>query len=192
RVVLYSAISLDEAEMRELEAFARPAFLIVPSAIHRMDARPWKSRYPTIQVITPAGAREKVQEVVDVDATTVDFGDPSVRFFAVPGTGNGDAALVIERAGGTTLVLNDIIFDLENRPGLKGWLFRKVGMTADEPHIPTPIRLLGVKDKGALATQLEAWGRLPELRRVIISHGDIIAEQPGEVLTRVARDLRSV
>jgi hypothetical protein len=39
RLVVYSAIALDEAEMRALEHFGKPSFLIVPSAIHRLDAK---------------------------------------------------------------------------------------------------------------------------------------------------------
>ena len=38
-------------------------------------------------VLAPAGVREKIDEVVHVDLTTVDFGDPGVRFVTVPGTG---------------------------------------------------------------------------------------------------------
>jgi hypothetical protein len=36
-------------------------------------------------LLAPAGARAKIQEVVPVDASDVDFGDPGVRFMAMPG-----------------------------------------------------------------------------------------------------------
>src|SRR4249919_2942901 len=55
-LVIYSAIAL--------ESFGRPAYLIVPNAIHRMDARTWKDRYPTMQVIAPPAARERASEIV--------------------------------------------------------------------------------------------------------------------------------
>jgi len=190
RLVIYSAISLDETEMHALEAYGKPAFLIVPGDIHRMDARPWKDRYPSMKVIAPAGARKKIEEIVPVDATTVDFGDPAVRFMAVPGTGDKEAALVVETASGTTIVLNDLIFDLANRPGLSGWLFEAIGMTGKEPHIPLPIMLKEVKDKRAVGAQLDVWAGLPNLQRVIISHGNIIADRPGAVLKRISTDLR--
>jgi hypothetical protein len=191
RLIVYSAISLDEIEMKALESYGTPAYLIVPGDIHRMDAKPWKDRYPSLKVIAPAGAREKVQEVVPVDATEVDFGDPAVQFMTMPGTGDNEAVLVIESASGTTVVLNDLIFDLPNRPGFSGWLFKTLGMTGDEPHITFPVKLKEVKDKGAVSTQLEDWARLPNLKRVIISHGDIIAEAPGAVLERISAELRA-
>jgi hypothetical protein len=189
RLVVYSAIALDGAAMRELEAFGTPAFLVVPNDIHRMDVKAWKSRYPAMTVIAPTAAREKVEEVVHVDATYVDFGDPAVRYLEVPGTGQREAALLVESPHGTTLVLNDLIFDLRTRPGIKGWLFEKLGMTGKEPHIPPVVRLREVKDKAALRAQLESWSRLPNLKRVVISHGDIIANDPGRVLERIAHDL---
>src|SRR5690349_15934209 len=68
RLVVYSAIALDEPEMQALERFGIPTFLVVPSDRHRMDAKIWKERYPKMVVLTPDGARDKVSEVVPVDA----------------------------------------------------------------------------------------------------------------------------
>lgn len=191
RLIIYSAISLDEVEMNALESYGTPAYLIVPGDIHRMDAKPWKDRYPTLKVIAPAGARDKVNEIVPVDATTVDFGDPAVHFMAMPGTGEQEAVLVIETASGTTVVLNDLIFDLANRPGFSGWLFKLIGMTGDVPHIPLPIKLKAVQDKEAISAQLERWAGMPNLQRVIISHGEIISTTPGAVLKRISAELRA-
>jgi hypothetical protein len=191
RLVVYSAIALNEAEMKTLESFGAPAYLIVPNDLHRMDVKPWKDRYPTMTVVAPPGARAKVEEIVHVDASTADFRDPSVQFLVVPGTGEREAALSVETASGTTLVLNDLIFNLANRQGLRGWFFKTIGMTGDEPHIPPPVKMREVKDQAALRQQLESWSRLPSLKRVIIAHGDIIADDPPGVLGRIAQDLAS-
>jgi hypothetical protein len=189
RSVVYSAIALDEEEMRELEDFGTPTYLIVPSDIHRMDANAWKDRYPAMRVIAPAGARSKVEEVVPVDATEVDFGDPTVRFITVPGTGDREAALVVETKSGTTLIVSDLIFNLANRPGVSGWLFKTLGMTADEPQMPPLIRMRRVDDKDAVQAQLQSWSQLPNLNRVIVSHGSIIAADAAQILGRIADDL---
>jgi hypothetical protein len=189
RLVIYSAIALDEGEMHALERFGRPTYLIVPSSIHRMDAKVWKDRYPAMQVIAPAGARKKVATIVAVDATDADFGDPAVRFITVPGTDEREGALTVEMASGTTVVLNDLIFNLANRPGLSGWLFKTMGMTGDEPHVPPVIRIRLVKDKAALRAQLQQWSSLPNLERVIIAHGSIITNGAAGVLHRIAAGL---
>ena len=106
RLVIWSAIALDEAQMRVLEAFGPPAFLVVPNDHHRLDAKAWKRRYPDLVVVAPPGAREKVEEIVPVDTATPDFADPDVHFVSVPGTRDHEAALIVQRPHGTTLVLN--------------------------------------------------------------------------------------
>ena len=44
RLVVWSAIALDERGMAAVEAFGRPAFLVVPNAHHRLDAAAWLAR----------------------------------------------------------------------------------------------------------------------------------------------------
>ena len=141
RLVVFSAIALDEPEMRALEDWGRPAFLIVPNERHRKDARIWKDRYPELVVICPEGARVQVGEVVPVDATDADFGDPAVRLVTVPGTELREAALVLRRPTGTTLVVKELIWNVGDQPGLGGWFFRHGGFTGDAPKIPKLVAL---------------------------------------------------
>ena len=189
RLVVYSAIALDEEAMRALEDFGTPAFLVVPSDIHRMDARAWKQRYPRMEVVAPAGARAKIEEIVHVDATEVDFGDAGVRFVTVEGTGAREAALLVETKSGTTLIVSDVIFNLANRPGLGGWLWKTIGMTGDEPHLPRLVRMRRVEDKGAIQAQLHSWSRLPNLNRVILAHGSMVTADAPRILGRIADEL---
>jgi hypothetical protein len=189
RLVIYSAIALDEGEMQEVEAFGEPAYLIVPGDLHRMDARIWKDRYPNMIVLAPAGIRKRVEKVVPVDRTTADFGDPRVRFVTVPGTEEHEAALVVETVSGTTLVVNDMIWNLDDRPGFGGWLLGALGFTGSEPRIPPIVERKAVKDKNILRAQLEAWARLDNLNRIIVSHGDIVTRDPPGALVHLAKDL---
>ncbi len=189
RLVIYSAIALDEAEMRELEAYGRPAFLVVPGDIHRLDARPWKERYPDLFVVAPPGARKKVEKLVRVDATEVDFGDPEVRFIAVPGTGGHEAALLVDRPDGATLVVNDLIWNLGNRPGIGGWLMRVAGFTGGPAHIPPLVARKLIDDKPALRAQLEEWSRLDGLDRILVSHGEMVTGRPRHILHQLATAL---
>jgi hypothetical protein len=189
RLVVYSAIALDEAEMQALEAFGEPTFLIVPNDIHRMDAKIWKDRYPELQVIAPLGVRKKVAEVVPVSTTAPSFGDPQVQFVTVPGTEEHEAALLVKTWSGTTLVVNDLIWNLDDRPGFGGWLFRVMGFTGQEPRIPTLVELREIKDKQALRGQLERWARIPDLNRIIVSHGKIVTRDAPGILDRLAESL---
>ena len=190
RLVIFSAIALEEHEMNALEKFGLPTFLIVPSELHRMDAKIWKQRYPRLLVLAPEGAHQKVSEVVRVDASAFDFRDSSVRFVTVPGTDAHEAALIVESARGTTLVLNDLIWNIDNRPGFGGWLMKISGMTGERPHLPPSlVARRSIRDKPALHQQLEDWAALPTLKRIIVSHGGIIDRNPSGVLRDLAKQL---
>jgi hypothetical protein len=130
-----------------------------------------------------------VEKVVHVHECEADFRDPGVQLITVSGTAEREMALLVETPHGTTLVINDLIFNLANRPGVTGWLFKVLGMTGDEPHIPPIIKRREVKDERALRAQLETWSSLPQLERVVVSHGDIITSEPKEVLRRIAQEL---
>jgi hypothetical protein len=188
-LVIFSAIALDEAEMRRLEAFGTPAFLIVPNDHHRLDAKAWKKRYPALRVIAPPGARAAVEEEVAVDATEGDFGDPSVRLVVVPGTGGREAALEVRRPGGLTLVINDVIANIRDAHGFGGWLLKRMGFAGDEPHLPGPVRLAMIDDRQALRGQFLAWANDAALRRILVSHGAPIEADPRGALAALAAAL---
>lgn len=189
RLVVFSAIALDDDEMRALEAFGTPSYLVVPNDIHRMDAKIWKDRYPEMRVVAPAGVRKQVEEIVAVDDTEPNFSDPQVQFVTVPGTQEREAALVVRTWSGTTLIVNDLIWNMADRPGLGGWLFHVMGFTGKEPRIPAIVELREIKDKLALRSQLEQWAAIPSLNRIIVSHGNIVSRDAKSVLDRLAESL---
>lgn len=189
RLVVFNAIALAEAEMRRLEDFGTPAFLVVPNDHHRLDAASWKARYPEIVVIAPAGARAAVEKAVPVDATVGEFGDPAVRMVIVPGTGGREAAIEVRRPGGLTLVINDVIGNIRDARGFGGWLLRRMGFAGDEPHVPGPVRLNLVADREKLRGQFLAWADDAALRRILVAHGAPIEEDPRGALRRLAAAL---
>ena len=189
RLVVFSAIALDEEEMRTIEAFGTPAFLIVPNDHHRMDAAIWKERYPRLRVIAPEGSRTKVEDVVPVDATEGDFGDSGVVFVTVPGTNRREAALEVNRGDELTLVLNDIVGNIRDEHGLGGWLLRRMGFAGDEPHVPGPVKFNMIEDKAVLREQLLRWAERGTLKRILMSHGEEIVDDPRGALRDLAAAL---
>jgi hypothetical protein len=189
RLVVFSAIALDEDQMGVLEAFGRPAYLIVPSDKHRLDAKIWKDRYPAIQVVAPEGARAAVAKVVRVDTVEPRFDDPAVQFVTVPGTREREAALVVRTSSGTTLVLNDIVGNIRNASGVGGWLLRLVGFAGDRAQIPKVVKKVMITDTGALRAQLMQWAQIDTLKRILVSHGSPIEENPRQALRELAGSL---
>ncbi len=186
RLVVYSAIALDEDEMRQLEAYGTLAWLVVPGDHHRTDARIWKARYPLMRVLAPRGARKVVEAVVPVDNTTAHFNDPDVSFVTVAGTNGHEGALVIHRPSGTTLIVNDLIGNMDRDAS---FLPRLMGFAGDGPQIPTGVRLGLAGHKVALRGQLLAWAEDPGLKRIIVSHGAPIEDGAAAALRRLAETL---
>jgi hypothetical protein len=189
RLVIFSAIALDDACMRKLESYGQPAFLVVPSDKHRLDAKIWKDRYPAMVVVAPEGSRKNIEDVVEVGTSAPRFDDPNVEFVTVPGTAEKEAALLIHTPDGATLVVNDLIGNIRNSTGLGGWFLRLMHFAGDEPQIPRPVRWTMVKDVVALRDQLLQWANVPALRRVLVAHGDAIDFQPAEALRDLAHSL---
>jgi hypothetical protein len=189
-LVIWSAIPLHEPAMSELEAKGRIAYLVAPGVSHRLDLRPWKQRYPQAQIVCAPGAREAVAEAVPVDATEDPFGDLAVRLHTVPGVDGKEAALLVRRGSGTTLVINDLIANVQHPEGLGAKVMaRLMGFGVHEPEMPWVGEKLYVKDKPALAAALRSWAAEPELRRIIVSHGDVIESEPRLTLERIADEL---
>ena len=188
RLLIWNAIALDEPEMKELEAWGTPTFLVVPNAGHRMDSRIWKERYPSLTVIAPPGAKKKVAEIVAVDRTDGDVGDPAVTLSFPECSGGRDTLVAVKHAdGSSTIVINDLVMNQRHLPGVSGLLFRLLGFTSDRPNVPLPPRLLLVKDKPGLKTLLQQLAATPQLRRVIVSHGDRLDSAAAEGLRQASQ-----
>jgi hypothetical protein len=91
--------------------------------------------------------------------------------------------------GDMTLVLNDVLSNVRHPKGLGAQVMaRLLGFGVSRPRTSRPVRLMFVKDPAALAKQFRAWTAIPQLRRIIVSHGDIIDQAPREALMQAAGD----
>jgi hypothetical protein len=184
-LVIFSAIALRDADMAKLESFGRPAFLVVPSVMHRLDAPSFARQYPNIVVVAPRAGAEKIGDVVHIDTNTPDFGDSTVRYVEVA----GDSALEVDCADGLTVIVNDLIGDIHDEAGIGGWLLRVMGFAGDDPNVPAPVKILMGKHKSEVARQFRSWSERADLRRIIVSHGDPIEADPKGALLILAASL---
>jgi hypothetical protein len=189
RLIIHSGIALDEPEMAAIERFGKPSFYIAPSALHRMEVKTWKQRYPDLVIACPAGARSRVEELVKVDTVAPDFGDPAVQYTAIEGTAQRECVLIVNGSQGTTLVLNDLIFNVRKQPGVVGFIFGTLGVAGPEPKMAKVVMRKLVDDRVALRAQLEKWAILTNLKRIIVSHGAPIEMDPRGTLQRMAAAL---
>ncbi|MGC4048237.1 MAG: hypothetical protein QM757_00765 [Paludibaculum sp.] len=183
-LIIFSAVALLDHEMAELEAFGQPKFLVVPSVMHRLDAPSYAQRYPNIIVVAPSAGAQKIGEV---GAST-----PARRTSVIPvcAMSSWPATRCWKSCDdGVTLVVNDLIGDIHGESGVGGWLLRVMGFAGDEPHVPAPVKLLMGKHKSEVAAQFRRWADNANLRRIIVSHGDPIVNDPRAALRTLAASL---
>jgi hypothetical protein len=178
-LLVHNAIALEEELMKEIEAFGRPAILVVPNGFHRLDAKVMKDRYPAIKIYCPAGARKKVEQVVAVDGTYDDAPkDEDVSVAHLDGVKAHEGVLTVKSPAGTTLVLNDAVNNLPAIGGMFGFMLAPTGQIC----VPRIFRWFFVKDRAAFSAHVERLAATPELKRVIVSHGRMLENDPGSQL----------
>jgi hypothetical protein len=109
RIVVHSAIALDQASMAEIEAWGTPAVLLVPSRYHRLDAPAYLDRYPNLSVLCPKGSKSGVQQVVRVDGDYDDFGeDSTLKVEHLDGVAKGEGVSSTSRTAAALRVSSSV------------------------------------------------------------------------------------
>ncbi len=190
RIVIHSAVALDEPAMGEIEVWGKPAVLLVPNAYHRLDAPAYLARYPDLKVYCPRGSRTKVEEVIRVDGDYDDLAaDDSLALEHLDGVRKVEGVITVRSDSGTTLVFNDAVFNMPHGRGVPGFIFRHITGSTGGPRVTRLFRVLGVKDKPALRAHLERLAETPDLKRIVVSHHLPIIVDPAETLRGVAAAL---
>lgn len=99
------------------------------------------------------------------------------------------SALVVRTPKGTTLVLNDLVGNIRNESGFGGWLLHMAGFAGKEAQIPRVVKMAMIEDTNALRAQLLQWAEIESLKRILVSHGSTIEENPRQTLRDLASSL---
>lgn len=193
-LVIHNAIAADAEAMAAIAALGEVRAIVVPNGYHRLDAGVFHERFAAAQVICPAGARARVEEVVPVHATYDEVpADAAVELQTLDGTKAREGAMIVRDGGGTTLVLNDIVFNMPHASGFTGFVLRHITGSTGGVKITRLARMAVIADKPALRAHLERLAALPGLVRIIVSHHEVIdrasGREPGRVLAEVAATL---
>jgi hypothetical protein len=184
-VIVHNAIALDDASMKEIEAWGKPTVLFVPNAFHRQDALIWKKRYPDLQVVAPSGGRKAIAKVVAVDATIEDArGDDTARLEPLAGA-PGVGVLEVRSGGDLTAVFCDSILNMRKQKGFMGFLLAPTGEVA----VPRISRMMIVKDKRAFARHIGELAATPGLKRIMFAHGKPVDTDAAGELRKVVTQL---
>ena len=188
-LVLHSPIALDLGAMAQLDELGPVEEILIPSAVHRMDAARFAARYPGARVLCPEGATKKVEEACRVDGTFLDLTeDTRLSLRPLEGTKRREGVLTVRGPKGTCLVFCDAVFNLPHSSGLGGLLIRCVGSSGG-PRVTPMARLLLVDDKAAFRSDLLKLSESEGLYCILVAHRVAITENPGSVLRGVAEAL---
>lgn len=189
-LVVHNPICVEDGVQAEIERLGTIATLVVPNGWHRLDAKVFHARYPAARVICPPGARAKVTDVVPVTGTYADEpADPNVWFETLDGVRGAEGVMFVRDGSGVTIVLNDILFNMPHRSGVSGFILRHIMASSGGPKLSRIGRWFLAKDKPALKACFERLAATPDLVRIVVSHHEVIASEPGKVLGSVAASL---
>jgi hypothetical protein len=191
-LLLHSVIAMSDEGMAKLEALGRPAAVIVPHTGHRMDAPFYKARYPQIRILAPAGARAKVEEVIEVDATCEEaLPALGVRVHPVPAFKNGELAYELDlQGGGKALVMSDCVANRDHPKGFGGWFFANVtGGIKGRLGVARIMRVMMMTNRAEARAGLEKLAKIPDLTLLSVAHGRPITERVSEALREAAAGL---
>jgi hypothetical protein len=188
-LVVHSPIALEPAAMATLDSLGDVAFIVVPNAQHRLDASSYAVRYPAARVLAPQGGRAKIEKLVAVHGSVGDLSDRDVVLEHVAGTRDGEALMTVRSGGRTSLVFTDTVFNMPHRTGVSGWVLKHITQSSGGPKVSRLAKLLMISDAAAFAAQLDALAAQP-IARVIVSHEDLIVDDPAGALQRIAASLR--
>jgi hypothetical protein len=189
-LLLHSVVAMNAAGMAALERLGRPAYAIIPSLHHLMDAPFYKRRYPDLMMLAPESLRSAIEQKVKVDATVEDVLPAlGIRLHAVPATKAVEYVYEAPMpAGGRMLMVNDALGNVgagsDNFLGRA--LFRHIWVPRGEPRLGRLYRWTQARDAGEIQRFLARLATTRDLRLVTVSHGEPIREGAAAKLRALA------
>ena len=189
---LHSVVALNGEGMRTLEGYGRPAVMVVPNGFHRIDARVYKERYPEIRVLCPAAVRDRVSQVVAVDATCEEaLPSLGIGIHVPDGTKPGELAYELDVPGGRALVVADLLFNLLEAPaGFKGFILEHITASIGPLGTSRVFRLMVLQNRDAYCAWLRKMADLSDLRLLCVAHGDAVTADVSDALRAASGRVR--
>ena len=184
RLVIFNAIALDEDEMRALEEFGKPVFLVVPNGHHRLDARGASQRCASSHPQARSQVSRRSSPLTRRLRTSAIPASPSSLFLE-----HVRARSPLRSRDQTDDLVSTMVGNMPKTSGFGGWFLHLMRFAGDKPRVPVPVKFTMIRDKAALAAQLRRWAALPSLKRVLVSHGKAIEDDPPSVMRKLAASL---
>ena len=188
-LLIHSAICLQEDAMQELDALGPVEVIVIPSAMHRIDAARFSARYPNATFACPSAAMEAAQQVVPHPEPMEKILTPhGIIVHSPKGLKPAEQTLELPlQDGGKGLLFNDCLFNLQPNPpaGLGGWMLKILGSV--KPLGITPLgKKLMLENASEFQNYLRTLAQIDNLRVLCVSHGQPILESVQDALAEAA------
>lgn len=188
-LLFYGAIPLTDAELDEVRAWGKPAYLVVGHEHHMVDGPAFREKLG-LKLYGPKSRSRQIGERTTFDGGVEDIpADAAMSAEEVPGARFNEPMLIVKSGGGAraSLLYCDAI-DNTPREGAP-LLMRLLGFTGDSPKVVFIFRLLFMTDRAALKAALMKWAQIPNLARIIPFHGVVFEGDVSAALVRAAAEL---
>jgi hypothetical protein len=190
RLLLYSVVAMQAADLEALEKLGRPAILVMPHDRHQMDAPFYKRRYPDLRILAPEPRHARK---VPVDGDVGELGELKINAYVLPGTTYHEVVLELPVEGGVeggvagmALCTTELLGNLSGLPGLMGLLLRVLGPPGGGLGVARVVRWREVSDRKRVRAWMRAMAERIDLRMVLVGHGSPVTEDPRASLRRAA------
>jgi hypothetical protein len=192
RLLLYSVVAMHPADLEALEKLGRPGIMVMPHDRHQMDAPFYKRRYPDLRILAPEPRRARK---VPVDGDLSELGELGIKAYVLPGTTYQEVVLELPVEGGMAdtagmaLCTTELLGNLSGLPGLMGLLLRLIGPPGGGLGVARVVRWREVSDRKRVQAWMRSMAERPDLRVVLVGHGNPVTQDPGASLRRAAGHL---
>ncbi|GAA4021245.1 hypothetical protein GCM10022280_22260 [Sphingomonas swuensis] len=170
-LMLYSPVRLTEELAGELTTLGSVSAIIAPNLYHHMFLRDCAELFSDARIHVPLGLEDKIGKIhgAEVIAETTRFAS-DVEQFTV--TGHGLRETILYHAPSATLITADLLYNYAGRqfPAENMW-FKLVGCYG-KPDVAFYHRF-SIKNLASLISLLD-WVTARDVKRVVMSHGDIL------------------
>lgn len=185
-LLFFHAVPVDDATLSQIRALGTPKYIVVGHDQHAVDTHAFQQKLG-LKAYGPKKQAVELSKRFDYSGGLEDIpNDPSMEIIETPGSKKDETTIIVKSGAGTraSILTSDV---LQNNPQNLPFIFRLLGF-AGGPKVVPVYRLLFASDKKLLKQTLMSWADMPNLKRLVPFHGDIV-ENPAEAIRKAAEAL---
>lgn len=184
-LLLYSPVMLTLEAVAEIRKMGRVAVIVAPNLFHHMFLQPARVTFPEARVLVAGGLEAKIGPIPGSEEITAEtaFGAPDeIDHFVFDGHALHETILLHRPTA--TLITADLLYNYGplQYPAERTF-FRAIGCYG-MPKVPF-YHLFSIQDKQSVSRLIDtvlSW----RVRRIIMSHGDIVESNDASLLFKAA------